>query len=772
VFVTLLSDPSPGALSRRLLLQSLGALVVIARAGVAASATAAAAGPGGAAGDAKPPLVPSELDSWVAVGKDGRVTAYFGKPDVGQGVETAIAQIVAEELDVPCDHVDLVMADTALTCNQGGASGSTAVQRGAITLRYAAAEARSVLLQRAAGRWSVPVERLTAEAGIVSVVDDPRRQVGYGELVSGYFHHQLDWNGEYGNTLVAKGKAKPKSPERYRLVGTSVQRRDVPGKIFGQFQYIADLRRPNMLYGRVIRPSTAGARPLSADANSIAHIAGARILRQRDFIGVVANSEWDVNQAAQALKVRWSDVSAPFVPHTALYDYLRRAQPAKHQLDQNVGDVEAEFARGGKVIEAEYEWPFQAHASLAPACAVAEVTADGITVWHSSQKTHATSEGIAKMLGLPVEKVRSVNVAGPGSYGRNDAGDAAADAVIMAMLSGRPVRVQGARSDGHGWDPKASPSIHRVRGALGADGRLAAYQFMSRGFSRLEVNTAEREPQDMLAGMLLGFDGPPVYTWNSPEDIYDIPNRQLGWETVPSMLRGASPLRTSNLRFPLGPQIHFASESFMDECALAAGADPIEFRLRHFHDPRFIAAAQAVAERAGWKSGPPGARRGRSVDRMTGRGFAFAFRNETVVAMIADVEVEPATGRIWPRRFAVAHDCGLIVNPQALRLCIEANVVQSTSRALFEEVKFDGRNVTSLDWQGYPILDIQDAPESVDIVLISRPQASPSGAGEPATGPTAAAIANAVFDASGVRLRRAPLDRANVRAALASIKAS
>jgi len=753
-----------GALSRRLLLQSLGALVVTAQRNAVGAAMPA--------DEIKPPLLPNELDSWVAIGKDGRVTAYFGKPDVGQGVETAIAQIVADELDVPWAAVDVVMADTALTCNQGGASGSTAIQRGAITLRNAAAEARALLLQQAAQRWSVPPERLSVAAGVVSAIDDPRLRAGYGELVSGYFHHQLDWNGEYGNTLVAKGTAKPKAPEQYKWVGTSVPRRDVPGKIFGQFQYIADFKRPNMLYGRVIRPSIAGAKPLSVDEKGIAHIAGARVVRQRDFIGVVAQSEWDAIQAAQALRVHWSEVAAPFVPHTALYEHLRGAQPAKRQLDQNIGDVEAVFARGGRHVEAEYEWPFQGHASLAPACAVAEVTADGITVWHSSQKTHATSEGIAKMHGLPVEKVRSVNIAGPGSYGRNDAGDAAADAVVMARLTGRPVRVQGPRSDGHGWDPKASPSIHKVRAAIGADGRLTAYQFMSRGFSRLDVNTAERDPQDMLAGMLLGFDSAPVYTWNSPEDIYDIANRQLGWETVPSMLRGPSPLRTSNLRYPLGPQLHFASESFMDECALAAGADPIEFRLRHLRDPRIIAAAQAAAEAARWTAGPPGARRGPWGGVMRGRGFALTVRNDTVVAMIVEVEVQPERGRVWPRRFVVAHDCGLIVNPQGLKLCIEANVVQSTSRALFEEVKFDPRNVTSVDWMSYPILDIADAPESVDIVLLSRPGTPPSGAGEPATGPTAAAIANAVFDATGVRLRRAPLSPANVKAALASIKPS
>ncbi len=755
------------SLSRRQLLQSLGALVVVAPAAGFAAQQAPTRGATGAIAGPRVPLKPTELDSWLAIGKDGRVTAFYGKPDVGLGVDTAIAQIVAEELDLRFEDVDLVMADTALTFNQGGVSGSNGIQLGAIPLRNAAAEARAVLLARASARFAVPVEKLRIDAGVISSVDDPRKRVRYAELVSELFDHRLEWNGQYGNTLAVTGKAKPKSPDQYKLVGTSVQRREVPLKVFGKFEYVADFKRPGMLYGRPLRPAVAGAVPVAVDDASIAHIRGAKVVRKADFIGVVANNEWDAVRAAQALKVRWSEVPAPFVTHDKLHDYIRTTAPAKRQIDRTVGNVDVAFAKGGKSIEAEYQWPYQSHASLAPACAVAEVGKDGVTVWHSSQKPHSASEGIAKMLGLPTEKVRSISMAGPGSYGRNDAGDAAADAVVMSMITGRPVRVQGGRGDGHGWDPKNAASIHKVRAVLDGEGRLEAYQFMSKGFSRVEVATAESGPHDMLAGMLLGFAPPPVHAFGSPEDGYVVPNRQMGWETIPSQLYGVSPLRTSNMRDPAGPQLHFASESFMDECALAAGADPVEFRLRHLKDPRHIAVVKAAAQKADWKAGPPGARRGTRGNLKTGRGFAYTLRAQTVVAVVVDVEVDPATGRVWPRRFVVAHECGLIVNPQGLTLCIEAGIVQSTSRTLFEEVTFDQRNVTSVDWNGYPILDIKDAPEAIDVVLINRPDLPPYGAGEPCARTVPAAIANAIFDATGVRMRRAPLSPAYVKAALA-----
>jgi CO/xanthine dehydrogenase Mo-binding subunit len=747
------------ALSRRQMLLAMGALVIAAPGIAEAAASAAAAG--------RPALNPAELDSWIAIAPDGKVTAFFGKPDVGQGVDLAIAQIVAEELDVPLDRVEMVVGDTALTCDQGGVSGSTGVQRGGIALRNAAAEARRLLLEQASLKLGAPVEVLVVDDGMVWVSGDPGRKLGYGELVDGYFRSRLEWNGQYGNNLVATGKARPKSPKDYKVVGASPPRRDVAGKVFGDFEYVADLKVPGMLHGRVIRPPVAGATPVSIDEASIASISGARVWRKADFIGITAGREWDVIQAARMLKVTWSDAPPPFMPSGELYDYLRDAPAAHAEVARKVGDVDAAFAGAAKVVEAEYEWPFQSHSSLAPACAVADYHSDGVTIWHSSQKPHATSAGVAKMLNLPVEKVRSINVAGPGSYGRNDAGDAAADAVVLSMLCGKPVRLQGTRNDGHAWDPKGTPSVHRVRAALDARGRLVAYDYSSKGFSRAEVATAESDPGAMLAGQLLGFANPPTNVFGAPEEAYDIPNRRMGWETVSPFLAKASPLRTSHLRDPLGPQLHFASECFMDECALAAGADPVAFRLAMLKDPRHRAVIEAAAKAMGWKAGPPGARRGARDGAATGQGFSYAARGDTVVATAVEVVVERDTGRIWPRRVVVAHDCGLIVNPEGLRLCIEGNVVHASSRALFEEVKFDPETVTSGDWASYPILDITDAPETVEVVLIDRPERPPSGAGEPSTRPMAAAIANAVFDATGARLRTAPFTRERMKAALA-----
>jgi CO/xanthine dehydrogenase Mo-binding subunit len=307
-----------------------------------------------------------------------------------------------------------------------------------------------------------------------------------------------------------------------------------------------------------------------------------------------------------------------------------------------------------------------------------------------------------------------------------------------------------------------------VRATVSDGGRIVGHDYLSKGFTRMEVNTFEQEPQDFLAGQQTGFANKPVPGFGAPEDAYDFPARRVAWETIPRLLDTASPLRTSHLRDPLGPQMHFASESFIDECALAANADPVAFRLAHISNARHRAVIEAAAKAADWKPGAPGARREAVGGKAIGRGFAYAPRGDTIVAMACEVEIDKATGRIWPRRFWVAHECGLIINPGTLKSVIEGNVVHGASRALFEEVTFDASNVTSVDWARYPILEMDDAPESIEIVLIDRPDLPPSGAGEPSTRPVAAAIANAVFDATGVRLRRAPFTRARMKAGLQS----
>jgi nicotinate dehydrogenase subunit B len=748
------------SIARRDLLKAAGALVVaIATPAVIGEALAQSGS------ETKPPLQPTQLDSWIAVHADGSVTAFFGKMDMGQGVDVAIGQIVAEELDVSPARVKVVMGDTAVTVNQGGASGSTGVERGGIPLRNAAAEARRILLEMAAERLKIPVVRLAAADGVVSGLDDPEKRVGYGDLIGGrYFDERLDWNGKLGNQLVASGQAKPKRPDQYKVVGQSIPRRDVAQKVFARLDYVTDVKVADMLHGRMIRPPVAGAVPVEVDEHSVSEIPGVRVVWKQGFLGLVAEKEWNAIRAAERLKVTWSKTEPPLLDQAALYDHLRDA-PARHrEVPVQEGAIEPAFASAARIVSAEYEWPFQSHASMGPACAVVSVKDGVATVWTGSQKPHYTRDGVAGILNLPAEKVRAIWVRGPGSYGRNDAGDAAIDAAILAQEVGRPVRVQGMRQEGHGWDPKGPASIHRARAALGPDGAVLAHHFESKGFSRIDTDTNESNPSHSLGGQLLGLPLVSKDGFGAPAESYAFPNRLLAWETVAPLLDRASPLRTSHLRDPVGPQLNFASESFIDELAAATDSDPVEFRLRYLRQPREIAAVKAATERAGWESRPSGRRDQGSADVATGRGIAYAQRGHTIVAVVAEVEVERRTGKVRPRRFIVAHDCGLIVNPDGLRYCIEGNIAQGTSRSLWEEVMFDRAGVTSVDWASYPILDIAEAPEAIDIVLINRTELPPYGAGEAAIRPVAAAIANAIFDATGVRLRRAPFTPDRVKA--------
>jgi len=732
-------------MDRREFLKTSGALVV----SVAAPSMDALAQTAG-----KPALVPGELDSWIAVLPNGRVNAFFGKMDMGQGLDVAVAQVVAEELDVGFDQVDVVMGDTGTSCNQGGASGSTGVSNGVRLLRRAAAEARRVLVDRAAEKLGSPAAELKVADGVVTAGE---KKTTYAELVGGrYFHHQVEWNKQVGNPMDIKVPAKPKAPADYRVVGKPLPRRDVAWKVYGTDGFVTDVRRPGMLHARVIRPPRAACKVRTIDESSIKGIRGAKVIREKDFVAVVAPKEWDAVRAAQSLKVDWEPMTTPFPAMDQLYEHIRGAKVVKRLDEVKKGDVAAAFsAPGVKVVQAEYEWPFQSHASMGPACAVAELKDGGCTVWTGSQKPHFVRDGVARLLGMPDDKVRAIWVAGPGSYGRNDAGDAAMDAAFLARMTGKPVRVQGMRVDGTAWDPKGPACVHRARAAIDASGKVVAYEFISKGFSRQHIATNESQPADSLIGQSMGVPPKPNQIFGVPAESYGFENKLLGWETIPQFVDHCSPLRTAHLRDPVGPEIHFGSEQFVDEVARAAGEDPVAFRLKYLSEPRHAAVVKAVAEKSGW------------AGLGKGKGIAFADRNGTAVAVVAQVEVDRATGRVWARRFWVAHDCGLIINPEILRQTIEGNVVQGLSRTLFEEVRFDRDSVTSVDWASYPILDMGDAPESIDVTLIDRPSVVPSGAGEPTIRVIPAAVANAFFDATGVRLRRAPLSPERVKAALA-----
>ncbi|MEE8439709.1 MAG: molybdopterin cofactor-binding domain-containing protein, partial [Micropepsaceae bacterium] len=478
--------------SRRAMLQGTGALIVAFSAGGAGKALAQAAG------SDKPPLHPTELDSWIAIDPDGMVTVYFGKIDGGQGTDVGVAQMVAEELDIPFSHIaEVVQGDTALTCDQGGASGSFGIRLGGIALRYAAAETRLILVERAATEWGVSADQLYVIDGVIWDRTDSSHRISYGELVGGnYFQEKLVWNETYGNNLGLSGRATPKSPDQYKIVGRDAPRFDVKGKVYGTTPFSTDVRVEGMLHGRMIRPQNAGTRPLSVDESSIAHIEGAQVVRRGDFIGVVAEKEWDAIRAATELAVTWSEPRDVFPEHDELYDHIRDAEPSRREVVDENGEVDQAFAIAAQIIEAEYEWPFQSHASMGPGCAIADVREDGVTLWTGSQKPHAATAGVAAILGVPVESVHGIWNIGPGSYGRNDGGDVAMDAAVMSREVGRPVRVQWMRHEGTGWDPKGPSSIHRARAAVGADGNIIAWDFLSKGFSRVDTNSRESEPKD------------------------------------------------------------------------------------------------------------------------------------------------------------------------------------------------------------------------------------------------------------------------------------
>src|SRR5499433_1146258 len=702
---------NPATFSRRAMLKSGGALVVsigmpISLDAVLAVSEANAQGAAQFAAAVKPPLTPDQLSSYVAVNADGTVAAFFGKMDMGHGITVAIAQMVAEELDVPFKAVKVYLADTATSVHQGGASGSTGIQLGGKQMRMAAAEARRVLVEMAAERLAVAADQLTVVDGVVASKTDAAKKASYAELIGGrYFNVPLEWNKQYGNTLYAPGKAQPKKPSEYKIVGKPIKREDVAPKVFAQEDFCTDVKLPGMVHARMIRPAVAGSVPVKVDESSIKDIPGARVVWEKGFLGVVADREWDAIQAMQKLKVEWSQVTPPFPPQASLYDHIRKSAVRKRTVEKQNGNVDDAFKSAAKVIEAEYEWPFQSHAAMGPACSLVDVKDGSATCYTGSQKSHFVQAGIAATLELRLDKVHVIWATGPGSYGRNDADDCAMDAAVLSKAVGKPVRLQYMREQGTGWDPKGPASIHNARVAFDAAGNITAYEFVSKGFSRIDVDTNGGKPKDTLAGHTRGVELHSGDGFGVPAESYEFANKRLAWETIPPLLDRASPLRSSHLRDPVGPQIHFASESFMDEVATALSLDSIEFRLRHIKDPRDIAVIKAAAEKAKWET-RPSPRRDQSGSKVSGRGIAYSQRNSTRVAIVAEVDIDRSTGKIWARKLTVAHDCGQIINPDGLKHAIEGNMIQGLSRTIWEETKFDTKAVTSVEWVSYPILDI------------------------------------------------------------------
>jgi CO/xanthine dehydrogenase Mo-binding subunit len=719
---------------------------------------------------------PSRLDAWLRIGKDGMVHVFTGKPEIGMGVETGYAQIVAEELDVSVDRVDFVLGDTALTANQGGVGGSTSIMMGAKPLRNAAANARYLLTQLASRRLGVPPEQLQVTDGIVSVTGDSSKKISYTDLASaGDLNDALKVSGE-GFALNVEGAGKPKDPSTYTIVGKSAPRVDLPPKILGKYKYVTDVRVEGMLHGRVIRPSGVGATLVGVDENSVKGIPGyVKTVVKGNFVGVVAENEWAAIQAAKALKVTWTAPKQAFPEQQDLYKHMRSAAPKASKETLNRGDAAAALANAAKKLEASYECPFQSHATMGPGCAVADVHTDGVTtVWSGGQKPHDLQKGFSQLLRVPIDTVRVIWVEDAGSYGRPGFEDAAADAVLLSQAVGKPVRVQWMREDMTAWGSKGPAVLCDLAAGLDAQGEVSAVQFTSRAFSGGETHFRPDAMGNYLGAQLTGIPNTTgvdeFAQWGVQAPPYAFRNIHAMAHVIPALYDTVSPLRTTHLRDPEGPATSFAVESFIDEIASAAGVDPLDFRLKYMDEPRAKAVLTAAAQKAGWDRRPSPKKNSASGEIATGRGIGLSTRNGTYVGTVAEVEVNRRTGAVHVTRFVCAHDCGLIINPDALRTTIEANLIQSMSRGLMEEVMFDRSNVTSVDWRTYPVARASDIPSQVDVVLLNHPELPPNGAGEPSSRATTAAIANAVFDATGARVRQMPLTPARVKAALAAIQ--
>jgi nicotinate dehydrogenase subunit B len=721
------------AMTRRSLFTGAAALVVtfsLPGSGEASLATVAADG----------------VDAYLSIAPDGGVTVFAGKVDLGTGARAAIRQIVAEELGVSPGGITLIEGDTAVTPDQGSTGGSTGIMVGGVQIRQAAATARARLISLAAASLDRPASDLDTKDGSV-VVRGGGEATSFAALIGGRRFE-----------LTVDKTAPLRDPDAYTIVGTSYPRPDLPAKLTGRHVYVQDHRVEGMLHARVVRPPAVGARLIDVDAASIADIPGARLVRIKDFLAVAAPREWDAVRSSRMLKATWSQ-AAPLPGSDNLFETVRATPVARIETLRSVGDAAAALDSAQRVIKASYSWPLQSHASMGPSCAVADIRDRGGTVWTASQSTHKMRGRIARLLGLDQTKLRLIYMDGSGSYGTNGNDDVAFEAALLSRELGRPVRVQWMREDEHGWDPKGPAQVLDLRAALSADGTIAAWETVAMP----PVNIPNSEIPllaAVAAGLEVGSGSQSGFTGMNSDPPYAIDNvhAEVRWLAT-------TPLRVSNLRAPGKIGNVLAVEGFFDELAAAANADPLAFRLRLLSDPRGREVLERVGEMMDWRPrASPSERKG---ERMEGRSVAYVHykQAENYVAMGVEATVDRATGAVRITRVACAHDCGLMINPDAVRAQVEGCILQTLSRTLFEEVTFDRSRVTSTDWASYPILTFPDVPR-LDIVLIDRRHERPLGVGEAATAPVAAAVANAIFDATGVRLRRAPFTPARVKAAL------
>jgi nicotinate dehydrogenase subunit B len=702
-----------------------------------------------------------QVDTWLAIHADNTATIYLGFAELGQGASTALLQVAAEELDLDMNQVQSVQLDTTVTPNQGGTYSSAAINRGSPQIRAAAAEARQELLRLASRKLQTPVERLSVSKGVVSVVGDDasksptgdaNRSVEYGELVGG-----KPFN------LAVTGTAPVKTPSQYRLVGAAISRNDIPDKVSAKHVYMQHVRLPGMLHGRVVRPRGqgaygTGAKILSIDEASLRGVEGARVVRRGDFVGVVAENEWDAVRAAQQLRITWD--AKPALPgNDHMYEQMR-SDSTQDRVVLERGNVATALGTAPHVVSHIGRGPYHAHAAFSPNCAVADVKTDSALVIYTTQDIYGTRASLAGVLGMPAEKIQVRYQEGASNYGHGCQDDAAQAAAIMSQLAGRPVRLQFMRWDEHGWDNYGPAHLGEVCAAADAEGRIVAYEYHG-----WQHNWSIVETSAQLTGIPAAEREGSAAQQVSPLNLgsmYDVANVKLVNHRVPGMgyLKGAW------LRSPLDLSFSFASEQAIDELAHLLKMDPYLFRQRNIRDARWLGVLDAVAQASKWSPRPAASNLSLSKAKIvSGRGIGVGTHLASYGAAVAEIEVNKETGRIVAKHMYGAIDAGLAVNPGNIENQISGQLVQTVSRMLKEGVTFNRTNVTSLDWNTYPILRFEECP-SVTPIVVQRLNERSTGAGEEVMAGAAAAIANAFFDATGVRMQEFPLTPKRVLAAL------
>ena len=762
-------------LSRRTFLKGSGALIVgFSAAGVA---TRLGLAPADAALAQATRATDGQLDSWLAIAADGGVTAYTGKCELGQGMQTAQIQVIAEELGVPVGRIRLVQCDTAATPDQGTTSGSQShpTNFNERNLAQAGATARQALLQMAAARLGVSADQLTVANGVGAVRSDAAKTVSYGDLVGGKKF-----------TIAVNPKASRKPAREWTVLGTSVPRVDMPAMATGQLVFVQNIRMPGMVHGRVVRPPEVGATLASVDERSVADMPGViKVVVKKNFVGVVAEKPWQALQAAAKLKAAWTPgIGLP--SQQRFYEHLR-TQPSRDALNVDSGDVDQALARAATVVKATYYHPYQMHGSMGTSCAVADVKPDRATIWSSSQAVFGLRSASAQMLGLPVDAVRVVFARGSGCYGINGADTVSYDAALLSQAVGRPVRVQLTRKDEMAWENYGFAYAIDQRVGLDANGAIVAWDCESWSPS-LGGRPGYDRPGNVITGVLAGFEPAPF----APRTPAPPPAGRFnnGSNAAPSYVTGCvggacggtgvvkservrthtirSPFFTGPLRSPSRLQNTFAHESLMDEIAAQVKADPVAYRLRHLNDSRLKEVVAAAAKAANWDARPSPKPNRPATGVASGRGLSCVLYegDNGYCAVVAEVDVDQATGRIAVKRFVAAQDCGPISTPDGMKNQIEGGLLQGLSRALGEEVTWDDKKVTSIDWRTFHSLTLGFEAPAIECVLINRTDVEAMGAGECAITLVASAVGNAIFDATGARVRQVPFTPDRVKAAI------